>query len=574
MNAIVRTALASALLPAAAAFAANQPPVISNVRASQRADTKLVDIYYDASDADGDLLKVRVEISDNDGTTYSIPAFTLSGDVGEGVATGTDKHIVWDAGTDWDGEYSDKMRVKVIAIDAKGFPNMEWGNEIPPGGFLLGQDGGAEGSGPSRHVNVAWSYWMSKYEITNRQYCEFLNAAYATGIVTQQNSSVVASTALMPVSYGCGVNVTLCNIGDDRGLRWNVNNFEAVEGREDWPVCVTWYGAMAFCRFYGYDLPTEAEWEKAARGPDHDDQDEHQLYPWGDEWSDAYANGASMASSSTGAYANLKSVGTYNGNQTPVGPDTINGYGLYDVIGNAAEWTRTLYGSTIETYSTNESLADDRNSPYSSGTRVVKGVKAGIYERKELSPEKDYSYDAFRKYFAAGFRVVRREDGVADVSVRLAVKEDFETWTTREAKGTTVYTSNGYDWIVGYTIAVKSGSASSGTKAIYSSGGGSGSSTSIIDTWYFFFPELTEQIGEVRMRIRNDDTTSSRELLLYSGESANYDTTGCFSATITIPALTDFELFSIRPVCNGKRNFLSFSHLYLDDIEIYTIVKP
>ena len=127
------------------------------MRASQRADTKLVDIYYDATDADGDLLKIRVEISDNDGVRYAVPAFTLSGDIGEGIAPGTGKHIVWDAGADWDGEYSDKMRVKVFAIDAKGFPGMEWSNEVKPGGFLLGQDGGAEGNGESQHVKMKWS---------------------------------------------------------------------------------------------------------------------------------------------------------------------------------------------------------------------------------------------------------------------------------------------------------------------------------------------------------------------------------------------------------------------------------
>ena len=141
---------------------ANTPPEITNVRASQREGTKLVDIYYDAADADGDLLKIRVEISDNDGVKYSVPAFSLTGDIGEGVAVGTNKHIVWDAGKDWDGEYSDQMRVKIYAIDAQGFPGLEWGNEVPPGGFLMGQDGGAEGSGPSRHVNVPWSYWVSK----------------------------------------------------------------------------------------------------------------------------------------------------------------------------------------------------------------------------------------------------------------------------------------------------------------------------------------------------------------------------------------------------------------------------
>ena len=572
MKNLARTILASALLPLAT-LAANQPPVISNVRASQRTDTKLVDIYYDASDADGDLLKVRVEISDNDGVKYSVPAFSLTGDIGEGVATGTEKHIVWDAGTDWDGEYSDKMRVKVIAIDAKGFPNMEWGDEVKPGGFLLGQDGGAEGSGPSRHVNIAWSYWMSKYEITNRQYCEFLNAAYTTGIVTQQNSSVVASTVLMPVSYGCGVNTTLCNIGDERGLRWNVNNFEPVEGREDWPVCVTWYGAMAFCRFYGYDLPTEAEWEKAARGPDHDDQDEHQLYPWGDEWSDAYANDTS---SYAAPYKNLKAVGTYNGNQTPVGPDTINGYGLYDVVGNAAEWTRTLFDSTVETYPTNESLADDRNIPYASGSRVVKGLKDGTYVRKGLSPEEDYYVNRASvsyKAFAAGFRVVRREDGVADVSARLAVKEDFETWSVRSDGSTTAYVSNGYKWIVGHDAIVQDDYAFSGSKAIDCDSHYSIGAPSETITEYFFLPELSEQIFEVRMRVRNG-TAYDQSLKLYSGDSPNFDSDGCYSISVTVPALTNFDLFTFRPACNGKRNFLLWYNLYIDDIEIYTIVKP
>ena len=51
----------------ALAVCANTPPAITNVRASQREGTKLVDIYYDAADADNDLLKVRIEISDNDG---------------------------------------------------------------------------------------------------------------------------------------------------------------------------------------------------------------------------------------------------------------------------------------------------------------------------------------------------------------------------------------------------------------------------------------------------------------------------------------------------------------------------
>ena len=67
----------------------------------------------------------------------------------------------------------------------------------------------------------------------------------------------------------------LCDIGDNYRIRWNVNNFEVVGNYTNYPASVTWYGAMAFASFYGYDLPTEAEWEKAARGSGSN------LYPWG-----------------------------------------------------------------------------------------------------------------------------------------------------------------------------------------------------------------------------------------------------------------------------------------------------
>ena len=64
-------------------------PVVSNISASQRDSTKLVDITYDVEDADGDLLKIRIEVSDNAGTEYSIPAFSLTGDIGSPKITVT-----------------------------------------------------------------------------------------------------------------------------------------------------------------------------------------------------------------------------------------------------------------------------------------------------------------------------------------------------------------------------------------------------------------------------------------------------------------------------------------------------
>ena len=361
------------LLATLPAVALATPPEITNVRAEQRTDTKLVDIWYDAADADGDLLKIRIEVSDNDGVRYSVPAFSLTGDIGEGIAPGADRHIVWDAGVDWDGEYSDKMRIKVFAVDAKGYPGLEWGDEVPPGGFLLGQDGGVEGSGPSRHVNIPWSYWLSKYEITVGQYCDFLNTALVAGRVRRDGQTAVYSIAGTNLIDRMDDKYLLCKIGDSYRIRWNVNNFEVVGDYTNYPASVTWYGAMAWANFYGYDLPTEAEWEKAARGPDFDDQDEHCLFTWGDEYTTSRA-AFNRANESSYAFYDVsssggKTVGFYDGNQTPIGPDMKNGYGCYDMTGNADEWTRTIgsYYSNgyismgVASYPQQEELSSFRN---------------------------------------------------------------------------------------------------------------------------------------------------------------------------------------------------------------------
>lgn len=396
--------LALALLPGIVSAAV---PVVSNVVASQRTGTKLVDITYNVADADGDSLKIRVEVSDNAGTTYAVPAFALTGAVGDNVAPGTGKTIVWNAGVDWDGEYSEQMRVKVIATDSKGFPGLEWGNEVPPGGFLMGQDGGAEGSGPSRHVNIPWSFWMSKFEIRNDQYAEFLNTALATGKIVRNGNTTV--TSVNGVWTGIGASLELIQLGDSLDVRWSVNKFEAVPGRESRPVTVSWYGALAFAQQYGYDLPTDAEWEKAARGPNNDDQGEHLVFPWGNSLSDSHANYAGSGDPFESTASEKTPVGYYNGNQTPFGPDTKNGYGLYDLIGNVAEWTRSVT-IALDSYNQVESLsAANHNLSSSTAERVVRGgsIANSLYSN---TPLRIYNRAVLNRISMnyTGFRVVRR----------------------------------------------------------------------------------------------------------------------------------------------------------------------
>ena len=263
-------------------------------------------------------------------------------------------------------------------------------------------------------MNIPWSYWLGKYEVTAQQYCDFLNAAYIAGRIRRSGTTAVYSiTGTNLINRIDGVYL-LCDIGDSYKIRWNVNNFEVVGVYTNYPVDVTWYGAMAFANFYGYDLPTEAEWEKAARGPDFDDQDEHCLYTWGNDKSDSKANFLYYNYSGHGGE---KSVGFYDGNQTPIGPNMVNGYGLYDMTGNVREWTRTLgyYNTTggssgdvtqtLETYPQLELLDADRHSYW---------IHLSHYPRFVIKDGMPIYYrDSPNNSTRGGFRVCRRH-GVAD----------------------------------------------------------------------------------------------------------------------------------------------------------------
>lgn len=535
------------------------PPAVTNVVASQRAGTKLVDIHYDVQDPDGDLLKIRVEVSDNDGHRYSIPAFSLTGDIGEGIAPGVDKHIIWDAGVDWDGEYSDQMRVKVFAIDARGFPGMEWGNEVPPGGFLLGQDGGAEGSGPSRHVNIPWSYWMSKYEITIGQYCDFLNAALVAGFVRRSGTTAVYSKSEALLFQGLQGEFKLITLGDSYDIRWNVNNFESVNNRTNFPVRVTWHGALAFSHFYGYDLPTEAEWEKAARGPDHDDQDEHFTYTWGNTLAGGYANYKLSGDPWSNVEPDTTPVGYYNGNQVPLGPDTSNGYGLYDMVGNVAEWTLSLSSYGIESYPQQESIWTNNHNLISSSSRITKGGSYNVYppngDTLKLFIRSD-SAPTSQNY--TGFRVIRRNSETQRSVAKCEVFENFDTWPTLGGSGWTYTTADGDWYTTSSYLSIKDdpANAASGTKYLYAK-----------YSDYLYLPALTNQIVMIRAKVKNPSSNSRSIYLMYASDST--------SSSITVPAYTmDYKTYTLPVTVPGKAPYLYFDNLYVDDIELWTVNSP
>jgi formylglycine-generating enzyme required for sulfatase activity len=202
---------------------------------------------------------------------------------------------------------------------------------IPKGTFLMGSSAAEPNifDYETQHsVTLTKDYYMSKYEITNTEYAEFLNDAGIDG--TGAKAGIQDGETLIQASSGTAY---------DWGLHYANSKWEPAAGYENHPVIfVSWYGAKAYADRAGGDLPTEAQWERAARGGVEN-------IPFG------IGNGKAL----TGAMANIDGrypydfdnggvyhdeSGIYLAHTTAAGAyaDYTNAYGLYDMHGNVFEW--------------------------------------------------------------------------------------------------------------------------------------------------------------------------------------------------------------------------------------------
>jgi formylglycine-generating enzyme required for sulfatase activity len=245
-----------------------------------------------------------------------------------------------------------------VPVYATGMDPESW-SLVPAGEFLAGQE--------DEPTTIDYNYEIMVTDVTVGQYVAFLNEALADGTLHSDAERVVGfypgdefrgakhELEIGPADY---IFVPL----DDPASRFAFDGttFSVKSGWEDHPMTnVSWFGAWGYCGYYGGRLPTELEWEKAARG-----SEDNRPFPWGEAIARENANFYASRDpfEDMGSFGSRTSpVGFYNG-RTYNGYATLDSaspYGLYDMAGDVWQWVgditpgfsdRFMRGGSKDTY--------------------------------------------------------------------------------------------------------------------------------------------------------------------------------------------------------------------------------
>ena len=225
---------------------------------------------------------------------------------------------------------------------------------VAAGTYLLGRDDGPRSERPAHSVALP-SFRIDRTEVTNAAFAEYLNALaipvtepFEAGEASRDSLAEDHAALLMEGRRGSGLYPIIALDDDEARIGYSDGAFVPTPGYEDHPVAeTTWAGARAYCLWRGARLPSEAEWEAAARGSDA------RLYPWGDAVPDETRVFVSGRTGVTG----------------PVGerPAGAAPSGALDMSGSLAEWTSSLRRPYPY------DAGDGREAPDLPGERVTRG---------------------------------------------------------------------------------------------------------------------------------------------------------------------------------------------------------
>jgi sulfatase modifying factor 1 len=283
--------------------------------------------------------------------------------------------------------------------------------DIPAGSFSMG---GTTTAADAPIVSISLTeFQISEKEITNQEYIEFLNAAYQDSWISveSQSTSDPCGTYTENMVLGAGdapnAGQVFLQLGETGGctsggetehldnkswISFNSSNstFELLDAaKSDWPVnWVKWYGAHAFANYYGLDLPTEAQWEYAARGG------AQQEYP---------TNDGTLSATKANYNGDIPGVHDAVGHSVAAGSYAANPYGLYDMGGNVWEWCKDYYSASFYADGATDPLNSD---PGTDLKRVRRGGSWNYHSETLLTYARASDFEN-RGNNHFGFRVVK-----------------------------------------------------------------------------------------------------------------------------------------------------------------------